>query len=178
MKNLFIIFFAILLCVNSFAQKKDKFDAYKNIGPASRYLSFELTLNPVPEYLANWELNFSGEVTRCINMTLSYQQYGNWRELVTGADCLLLKAEFPKIKTGLDLRAGAKIGNDLKTLSAIIYLKEEIRLFSWKSGKVEYFSCSTKTSSINFVLYENLCRNSRKNKKLYPELRTGINFVF
>ena len=113
--------------------------------------SIEITIDPNPKYWANWEISGSMPLKNEVRLNISYEQLAGWINVLGGIDYKLLEWKI------ISLRPGFKAGLDSKGLSAVAYLKQEIRINSkWYA-----------------IVYERGCFNSRE-KSPYPEIRVGL----
>jgi hypothetical protein len=148
---------------------------------SKEYFSLELTVDLNPKFITNWEFNLGVDMNPIprLRANFSYQQLSEWIEVAGGFDCSFWNPSLGKLK--LDIRGGGKIGADNESyFASVLYSKEEIRLKEWKNKGAGYEkgTCKPRCNSINLVLYQNLCKNSRREGKFYFELRGGLNFKF
>lgn len=177
-KIVYTIIFAIIVLISSIeidAQSIPQKFNYKYIGPSRFYNEFDFTISDS----ANWELNFSKQINTEVNMIASFQNQGNWSELMGGADFLLLNIPLFEKKSNLNFRTGGKIGVCLEWesgsggFSSVVYLRESIQLYSWRGRGLEKWTCKNKMRSINLICYQNLCYN---HNGFFFQPRFGVSY--
>jgi hypothetical protein len=178
-KNLVLFLLIVLSFQGSVKGQSENLSKHISHWASKNYFQLELTVDLNPKFITNWEFNIGADLNSVVRSNFAYQQFAGWIGVLAGIDLSIWNFSLFEGFIQTKCKVGSKIGADnFSYFAFVFYTKEEVLLKSWKSKGYEAGSCNKRTKSLNFVLYENICKNSRREGKFYFELRGGLNFKF